>query len=279
MRAIAEAALDLSPATPFDALAEIYDDTFSTSLIGLAQRAAVTRELNVVFAPGQHLLEINCGTGVDAVYLAGRGLRVLACDSSSRMIAIARRRAARLGLEDRAEFRVLATEDLAALAATEGRERFDGALSNFSGLNCVENLAAVASDLARLLKPGARAVFCLFGRSCVWEILWYLGQGNAAKAFRRFRPAGDLARLAEGVTVCVRYPSVFAITRTLEPYFRLRRREGVGVMVPPSYLEPWARRFPRMLAALAKADSKFERWPLFRALADHALLTFERTEA
>lgn len=279
MTSIAEASLDLSPAPPFDALAEIYDDTFTNSLIGLAQRAAVIRELDVVFAPGQHLLEINCGTGVDAVYLAGRGLRILACDSSPRMIAIARRRAARSGLEDRAEFRVLATEDLAALAATEGRIGFDGALSNFAGLNCVENLAAVAGDLARLLKPGARVVFCLFGWFCAWEILWYLGHGKLSGAFRRFRTAGDLARLTEGATVRVRYPSVPAINRALAPHFRLQRWKGVGVTVPPSYLEHWAQRFPQMLAALAKVDRKFEHWPLFRTLADHAVLTFERTDA
>ena len=260
-------------------MAETYDDTFTSSLIGSAQRAAVKRELDLAFWPGQRVLDINCGTGVDAVYLAGRGLRVLACDLSPRMIAIAQRRVAQSGLADRAEFRVLATEDLGALAATEGRTGFDGALSNFAGLNCVEDLAAVARDLARLLKPGARAVFCLFGRSCVWEVFWYLGQGKATEAFRRFRPAGDLARLTEGVTVRVRYPSVPDITRSLAPYFRLRRRKGVGMMVPPTYLEPWAQRFPRILAPLVKADRKFERWPLFRALADHALLTFERTEA
>lgn len=260
-------------------MAETYDDTFTASRIGFAQRAAVTRELDVAFAPGQRILEINCGTGVDAVYLARRGLRILACDSSPRMIAIARRRVARLGLEDHVEFRLLATEELGAIVRDQEPARYDGALSNFAGLNCVENLAAVASNLARLLKPGAQAVFCLFGRFCVWEILWYLGQGKAAKAFRRLHPVGDLARLAEGVTVRVRYPSVPGISRALAPYFRLRRRKGVGVIVPPSYLESWAQRFPRTLAVLAEADRKLERWPPFRNLADHALLTFERTEA
>jgi ubiquinone/menaquinone biosynthesis C-methylase UbiE len=67
---------------PFDALADTYDQTFTFSQIGRAQREAVTREMDRVFRPGGRVLEINCGTGVDAVCLASRGVEVLACDAA-----------------------------------------------------------------------------------------------------------------------------------------------------------------------------------------------------
>src|SRR4029077_1199115 len=117
---------------------------------------------------------------------------------------------------------------------------FDGALSDFAGLNCIVDLGAVARDLAGLLKPGARMVVCLFGTRCIWEILWYLIHGQPRKAFRRMRSAGDVARLACGMTVRVRYPSVRALTRLFRPEFRLKAWKGVGVAVPPSYVEPLA---------------------------------------
>src|SRR5437764_5739023 len=162
----------LEPAA-FDALAETYDDIFTESGVGRTQRTAVLRVMDEHFRASQQILEINCGTGVDAVHLAKQGARVVACDISAKMIALARRRLAREGLESMVEFRVLPTERLRIL---QGDGPFDGALSNFAGLNCVEDLSRVSSDLARLLKPGAKFVACVFSRWCFWEILWYLGQ-------------------------------------------------------------------------------------------------------
>ncbi len=78
---------------PFDALAERYDDTFTMSKIGQAQRASVWKELERAFHLGDRVLEVGCGTGVDACFLAQRGVTVFACDASSQMIAVAQRRA------------------------------------------------------------------------------------------------------------------------------------------------------------------------------------------
>jgi SAM-dependent methyltransferase len=268
----------LPASTAFDALAETYDETFTNSRIGRTQRDAVWRELDRVFRPGQEVLEINCGTGADAVYLAARGVQVLACDSSPRMIEVARRRLANPGSALRApvDFEVLATEEIGTLQALGSPPQFDGALSNFAGLNCVEDLSQVARDLARLLRPGAPAVLCFFGPLCAWEILWYLAHGNPRKAFRRLRSGGDLASLAEGASVRVRYPGVRALARIFAPWFVLKRWKGVGAAVPPTYLEPLAQRFPKVLRSLEGVDRWLGRCALARGMADHILLEFER---
>src|SRR5207249_9749801 len=120
----------------FDALAETYNETFTRTLIGRAQRDAVWRELARVFRPGQRICEINCGTGVDAVYLAARGVQVLACDSSPRMIEVARKRLADTGYELRApvHFEVLAMVEIGSIDATGLLSPFVGAFSYFAGL-------------------------------------------------------------------------------------------------------------------------------------------------
>ena len=82
----------LARTAPFDAVADEYDARFTNSLIGRAQRESVWREMDRLFRPGQRVLEINCGTGVDALHLAARGIQVVACDASPEMIAVARRR-------------------------------------------------------------------------------------------------------------------------------------------------------------------------------------------
>jgi hypothetical protein len=56
----------------------------------------------------------------------------------------------------------------------------------------------------------------------------------------------------------------------------LKQWEGIGIAVPPSYIEHWARRFPRTTRALAAVDWRIGRIPLFRSLADGVLLEFER---
>jgi len=264
----------LSIVEPFDAIAASYDDIFTNSSIGRAQREVVWEEMDRLFQPGQRILEINCGTGVDACHLARRGIRVLACDSSPGMIDVARRRLRASRYEQLVEARHQAIEHLAQLPRGEP---FDGVLSNFGGLNCLGNLDRVAFDLAPLVKTGGRLLICVFGIFCLWETLWYSFRGDLGKAFRRLRADRILGRVSPAAQVLVRYHSVRSIRRAFSPYFKLKSWRGVGIAVPPSYLETLAVRFPRLFRLGARLDLLLAPCPGFRALADHALLTLERS--
>ncbi len=259
-----------SPGAPFDSLAESYDRVFTDSLIGRAQRDAVWRELDAAFVPGQHVLELNCGTGVDAVHLAERGVRVDAFDSSPVMIRVAQRRISPAMLLP-PRFEVLATEDLGALDAV-----YDGAFSNFGGLNCVQDLRQVARNLARLVRPLGHLMLCLASRFCAWETGWWLAHGNSSKAFRRLHRNGVTAELAPGALVHVQYPRMGELRRLFQPEFSLISARGIGLLVPPSYIEPHARRFPGLLRGAAHLDAKLSSLPILRTFADHILLKFRR---
>lgn len=261
---------------PFDAIAARYDETFTSSKIGQAQRMSVWKKLAKTFCAGDRILEIGCGTGVDACFLAERGVRVVACDSSPQMIGVAARRIEQSGLQKLVQPLVLRAEDIATLPT---EELFDGAFSNFGVLNCIEDLRQLARDLAQLFKPGATAVLCWMGPHCLWEVLWYLAHGNKGKAFRRLHRDGVTATIADGVPMRVRYPSVSLLARTFAPEFRLKSIKGVGIAVPPSYLEPWAQRHPRWLQLCERADLFMERCPSVQTLADHVLVQLQRTDA
>jgi SAM-dependent methyltransferase len=254
--------------------AETYDLDFGNTLIGRAQRESIWREIGKVFTTGQRILELNCGTGIDAVFLANRGVRVLACDIAPRMIELAQRRANSTQTGGLIDFRALATENIEVL---EREGLFDGAFSNFSGLNCVDDLPTVAQNLARLLRPGARLVLCMIGRFVPWEVAWYMARGNPRRAFLRFKKV-TVGRIGEDALVSVRYPSVRKLAGIFSPGFRLKRRQGIGITLPPSYLEYLAQKFPLALNRLASFDRRIGSLPLMRSMGDCVLLQFERTE-
>ena len=260
--------------TAFDELAGTYDRVFTQTAVGRAQREAVWRDLDVCFRVGQRVLDINCGTGADAIHLAQRGVNVVACDASHEMILAARRNAGEAGVQHRVEFFALKTENIFML---DKNFQFDGLVSNFGGLNCSRDIGAIACDLATLLRPGARAFICVFSPFCAWETLWYLAHAKPGKAFRRFSSV-VCATIGDGREIPVYRHTAGSLTSAFAPYFRLKGRKGVGISVPPSYVERLASRLPRGMAAAKRLDNLISTWPLFRSIADHNLMVFERSD-
>lgn len=254
----------------WDTAAETYVRDFSGTRIGETRRHAVWRRLDKIFSPGQKLLELNCGTGIDAVHLAERGIQLVACDISSHMIELARQLAASTNTGKLIDFKVLSNEEIGSL---KGENVFDGAFSNFCGLNCVRDLPAVVRELTRLVRPEAPVLLCMMGHFVPWEIAWFMAHGEPGKALRRLR--GNSFRSSGSGTVCIQRPSVSEIAHFMSPAFRLQRWSGVGVAVPPTYTENRMQHFPRMIKGLAGIDRMIADLPLFRRMADCVVLEFE----
>ena len=91
-----------------------YDREFTFSRIGMVQRRMVWGYLDrMLQMPGMTVLELNCGTGTDAIHLARNGHRVLATDISEEMLKVAREKARQLGVEQRIEHLRIGFDDLA----------------------------------------------------------------------------------------------------------------------------------------------------------------------
>jgi ubiquinone/menaquinone biosynthesis C-methylase UbiE len=258
----------------FDQMACEYDVVFTNSLIGRAQRDAVWSVLKKTFHPGDHILELNCGTGEDALFLARNSVVVTACDASEQMIQIAASRLRAEAPDVPVQFFLLPIERVSHI---QSATMFDGAFSNFSGLNCVADLKQTAEDLATLLPAHASLVVCLSTRFCLWEVLWFLLHGKFRKAFRRF--SGHATAKVGEYSVDVYYPTLKKLEKLFSTSFVLRSCMGVGVAVPPSYVETWIRSHPRLLSSLSAIDSVISTFPGFRVLGDHMLLHFERVQA
>jgi SAM-dependent methyltransferase len=248
-------------------MADGYDSQFTRTTIGTLMRNAVWQRCALRFAAGSRVLEMNCGTGEDALWLARRGVQVFATDASPAMLQVAQQKLADTAAGGSLRFQRLTWEELDTL----GENSFDGALSNFGGLNCVGDLRIAARGLAKKLRPGATAILCIMGPLVPWEWIWFLGRGDPRRAFRRLRRGGALWS-----GIAIRYPSSVTTARAFAPEFRVLRVSAVGALLPPPYTEKRLGRYPRIIAALDRIERRFDTvWPL-PMLADHYLLELER---
>jgi SAM-dependent methyltransferase len=235
----------------------------------MALRRIVWARLESLFQPSQRILELGCGTGEDAVRLASAGIDVVATDASPAMLAVAREKARRAGCLARIDFQCIPME-------TVGRvlhgQRFDGVLSNFGALNCVQDLSSLSADLSRLLPVNGSLFWVLMGRRVPWEWLWYLLRADGRRAFRRYRPGGVEWR---GLTI--RYPTPAQVTALLTPRFAVTRVSPLGIALPPSYAAGWVNRSPRALAVLTRLEQLAQTSAALAAWSDHYLLEARRS--
>jgi ubiquinone/menaquinone biosynthesis C-methylase UbiE len=246
----------MATAAPFDRIAVHYDNLWTGATIGRLQREAVWRRIDPLFPSGARVLDLGCGTGEDALHLACSGVRVFGIDASAEMVQIARQRGV--------DARVLPIEEIAQID-----ECFDGVLSNFGALNCIESWTALREPLARLVRPGGSLTICVMGRFCLWESVHYLLRGELGKATRRW--SGHT--ISKSIGMRVFYPFVMQLSQALESEFSLVECAGIGLCVPPSYVAGLS---PKLLRRLDVIDRRIASLPFLKALADHRLLIFAR---
>lgn len=208
-----------------------------------------------LFRRGQQVLDVSCGTGIDAIFLARRGIRVTGIDISPGMIAQLDAKVAALGLGDRVAARVLDFADLGDWPAAG----FDGIISAFAGLNTAPDLAPFAADAARLLRPGGRMQLHLLARCSLWEWLGHVAGRRWAAA--RALPRQRARTFVIGGEPVAHYPWLpgEAYRRFFAPHFALRRAYSFGSLRPPHT----QRRLPApLVGALDRLDRRLGgRWP------------------
>lgn len=228
-------------------------------------RAHVMRFLK----PEHHMLEINAGTGIDAVFFALRGNTIHATDLSEGMIRqlLFKKQAYHLG--EKLTVQQLSYTELYRL----NDHKFDYVFSNFGGLNCIDDLSEVTRNLHGVLKNGAFVTLVIMPQACPWEWLSIL-KGNFRFAFRRFHRNGAMAKL-EGENFTTYYHPLHKIKKALGNSFKLIKSEGLGAIIPPPDKMYFPEKKPTLFKLLKIADEKVRHHFPFNRWADHIIVTFQ----
>lgn len=256
----------------FDSLASRYDSDFTQRPIARWLRSRVHARLDAHFDAERYALELGCGTGEDAIYLAARGVQVMATDASPAMLETARAKLVHHNRERNAliKFRPL---DLNALPDEGFEGPFDGVYANFGVLNCVHDRGTLAAWLAERVKPGGILGFAVMSPTCLWEIGWYAAHLKLKKAVRRFRPAQF--KTSDGI-ISIQYPPPRTLKREFAPWFTAVRLQPLGLFLPPSEIFAVVEKRPDLLKRLTALDTRTANTALFARFADHYWIEFTR---
>ncbi|MFZ1592497.1 MAG: methyltransferase domain-containing protein [Chitinophagales bacterium] len=256
----------------FDAVAQQYDDEFSFSAVGKAQRASVWRHLNAIL-PSKKLrvLEMNCGTGVDASKFINLGHSILLTDGSKEMIATATKKLEKEGLTNFSTC-IWNLKDTFPLATTN----FDLIFSNFGGWNCLskDELSQLAIQCEKLLSSQGKIVAVVMGRKCFWEKWYFRFKHKPTEQNRRLLTTPSKARLDKFTTVDTWYYAPEEIKQVFSG-FTVTKIKPIGFFIPPSYLNPFFGNKLFLLKILTVLDKLFS-FSKLSNYADHFLIVLEK---
>jgi ubiquinone/menaquinone biosynthesis C-methylase UbiE len=250
---------------PLETIAEAFSRTAEKYDAFAQDHPHLTRMRDKVYAHlmkhvlrGAHILELNAGTGTDAVQLAQRGYRVHATDIAPGMLERLREKVDQLELQDRV---TVEERSFLALDGTPGAP-FDAVFSNLGGLNCVPDLRPIIEQLPTVLKSGGTVTWVLMPHLCLWEVA-EIFRGNISLAFRRFS-RGSVRASLEGLSFEVYYFSPRQVLNWFGTDFELLALEGLSVLTPTAESKNFARRYPRLYHALSWVDDRLSpRWPWY----------------
>jgi ubiquinone/menaquinone biosynthesis C-methylase UbiE len=252
----------------FSRTAEKYDAFAADHPNQARMRNKVYSHLTRLLPPGSHILELNCGTGTDAVEMARRGYSVHATDIAPGMLERLRAKVTDYALDDR-----ITVEERSFLSLGEvPGAPFDAVFSDLGGLNCIADLSPVIRQLPNILKPNGIVTWVLMSHVCLWEIAELL-RGHVRLAFRRFS-RGPVRSHLEGLHFDVYYFSPGQTIRWFGQDFDLLALEGLSVITPTAESKNFAKRHRLAYRVLSWLDDRLAPYWPWNGWGDFYIVSF-----
>jgi ubiquinone/menaquinone biosynthesis C-methylase UbiE len=261
-------------AVAFSKQAPLFDELYATDTIIQYKRKRVRDHVLQWLPPRSAILELNAGTGDDALFFSQYGHTVHATDISVAMQDILTEKTKKYGLQNSI------THELCSYTNLKNLQRpgpYDLIFSNFAGLNCTHELQKVLQSFNSLLKPGGLITLVVLPKFCLWEFL-LLFKGKFKTALRRFSGSKGAKAHIEGEFFRCWYYNPSFIRKHLVKSFDMVALEGLCTLVPPSYMKGFAEKHPKVYQALLKKENKWKtRWP-WKVIGDYYIITLKKKQ-
>ena len=252
----------------------VFDDLYSDNLIIRYKRQRVRDHVQQWIKPTSNILELNAGTGDDAIWFARQGHMVHATDISKGMQEQLAEKTDREGVAAKITNEICSFTQLENLRS---KGPYDLIFSNFAGLNCTGELDKVLRSFSPLLRSNGVVTLVILPRFCLWEMM-LLFKGKFRTAFRRFfSPRGVKAHIEGEYFTCWYYDPSFVINH-MKDGFELLSVEGLCTLVPPSYFENFPDKRPSLFSWLMKSEGKLKtKWP-WKNIGDYYIISLRKKE-
>jgi ubiquinone/menaquinone biosynthesis C-methylase UbiE len=272
MNASQENSMEILAASAFSKQAPVFDATYAEDKIIQYKRERVRDHVLKLLPANSNILELNCGTGEDAIFFAKHGHTVHATDISEGMQQVLKEKISKNNLENRISYERCSYTSLENL---KQHKEYDFIFSNFAGLNCTSELEKVLASFDALLKTGGKVVLVLLPKFCLWETL-LLVKGKFKTATRRWFSSNGSNAHIEGVFFKCWYYDPSYIKKKIKQKYELLDIEGLCTIVPPSYIEHFGENYPRLFEFLKKKENVLKNKFPWRSIGDYYIISFQK---
>lgn len=253
----------------FSKQASVFDKLNSENKLSEYLRSVYRKEVTSQLKPNSKILELNCGTGLDALFFAEQGHSILATDNAPGMLEQLNKKIEDSHLTKYIQTKRCSFHDIDSIQ--EGP--FDHILSNFGGLNCTNDLQDVLKKLSPLLSKNGKVTLMIMPKICPWELIMAF-KGKFKTAFRRFKK--NTPAHIEGTYFACYYYNPSYVMKALKKDFKVVTLKGVFITVPPEFYQNFVERYPKLFARLCKVDAFIGSVFPFTYCCDHYMITLEK---
>ena len=261
-------------AAPFDHIATT-DSVLTRSAIGQLQRKRVWNYLEGItpHLDGLEILELNCGTGDDALLFSEKGFNIVATDVSEEMLKVTVQKANQFSMQNKISSHYL---DLDTFDETLFDKKFDLIFSNFGVVNCInpDSLKKLLNKIPSLLSPGGRFIAVAMPKFCLWESMYMLLKFRFRSVFKRMTNKGVAVDM-QGTNLKTWYYNPARIKKWAKANFKVVTTRPIGFALPPSQLESDFTRRKGFLLRLNNLEKKFHRVSILSVMADQFIIDLQ----
>jgi ubiquinone/menaquinone biosynthesis C-methylase UbiE len=263
---------EMKSASAFNKQAAVFDEIYSGNAIIQYKRRRVREHIQQFLNSPSKILELNAGTGEDAIYFAEQGHWVHATDISVAMQSKLAEKVKHHKLEGKVTHERCSFTNLPNL---NQQGPYDLILSNFAGLNCTDDLEKVLRSFKPLLKDNGVVTLVLLPEFCLWETALAF-KGKFKTAFRRFFSKNGRKAHIDGEYFLCWYHNPSYVKRILKRDFEVLSVECLCTFVPPSYIENFAVKFPKSFKTLAALEERWKtKWP-WKSIGDYYIISLRK---